>query len=305
MIEADPETAEQRRLDQAAERFVRTARPEHGHTMLYARLDAGDAIAFTSMCDRVARLLRDQGDDAPMDVLRSRAVGWLGTPLRAAALLAGDEPRPPLQRPRCRSTRRPTWTGYLAAPLDALRPACRWSRSCATPGAPPGRGFRSRDAAAGGRSCCSASRVTVTPVVDLRDLGRRRLPVAVTDPRAPSPCATRSRCSRTARCGCRDVRTLDHVVPYDPGGPPGQTSTTNLAPLARGHHRVRDPRPRLGPPTTRPRRALLAHGPRALGRRRPPPAPVCSVRRLPTPDQVLLDDTATPPERGFAAMLAA
>jgi hypothetical protein len=32
---------------------------------------------------------------------------------------------------------------------------------------------------------------------------------------------------------------LDHVVAYEPGGPPGQTSTTNLQPLGRRHHRTK------------------------------------------------------------------
>lgn len=32
---------------------------------------------------------------------------------------------------------------------------------------------------------------------------------------------------------------LDHLRPYDPLGPPGQTSTTNLAPLGRYPHRVK------------------------------------------------------------------
>jgi hypothetical protein len=32
---------------------------------------------------------------------------------------------------------------------------------------------------------------------------------------------------------------LDHITPYDPLGPPGQTSTTNLAPLSRYGHRVK------------------------------------------------------------------
>ncbi len=32
---------------------------------------------------------------------------------------------------------------------------------------------------------------------------------------------------------------LDHIQPYDPLGPPGQTSTTNLAPLGRYGHRVK------------------------------------------------------------------
>ncbi len=32
---------------------------------------------------------------------------------------------------------------------------------------------------------------------------------------------------------------LDHLRPYDPTGPPGQTSTGNLQPLGRRHHRTK------------------------------------------------------------------
>ncbi|WP_406048449.1 DUF222 domain-containing protein [Kribbella sp. NBC_00889] len=32
---------------------------------------------------------------------------------------------------------------------------------------------------------------------------------------------------------------LDHIRPYNPAGPPGQTSTDNLAPLGRRHHRIK------------------------------------------------------------------
>jgi hypothetical protein len=32
---------------------------------------------------------------------------------------------------------------------------------------------------------------------------------------------------------------LDHIQPYNPHGPPGQTSTTNLTPATRYHHRVK------------------------------------------------------------------
>jgi 5-methylcytosine-specific restriction endonuclease McrA len=41
-------------------------------------------------------------------------------------------------------------------------------------------------------------------------------------------------------CG-RDARAcdLDHTVPYDEDGPPGQTSPQNLAPLCRRHHRAK------------------------------------------------------------------
>ena len=42
--------------------------------------------------------------------------------------------------------------------------------------------------------------------------------------------------------GCtRHPRTcdLDHITPYDPNGPPGQTSPDNLACLCRRHHRAK------------------------------------------------------------------
>ena len=32
---------------------------------------------------------------------------------------------------------------------------------------------------------------------------------------------------------------LDHVIPYDPGGPPGQTRPSNLVPLCRRHHNAK------------------------------------------------------------------
>ncbi|NEA31775.1 HNH endonuclease signature motif containing protein [Streptomyces sp. SID13031] len=36
-----------------------------------------------------------------------------------------------------------------------------------------------------------------------------------------------------------DSTDLDHVIPYNPSGPPGQTSTTNLRPLRRRSHRIK------------------------------------------------------------------
>ena len=41
-------------------------------------------------------------------------------------------------------------------------------------------------------------------------------------------------CTRDAR-GC----DLDHTIPYDPDGPPGQTNPDNLAALCRRHHRAK------------------------------------------------------------------
>ncbi|WP_447646253.1 hypothetical protein [Nocardioides zeae] len=48
-------------------------------------------------------------------------------------------------------------------------------------------------------------------------------------PRCVFPFCTRSSCTAD----------LDHCDPYEQDGPPGQTSTANLFPLCRRHHRMR------------------------------------------------------------------
>ena len=58
VIEADPEAAERRRLEKAMERFVRSGQSnEHGLKTLYAQVEAGHAIGFVAMCDRIAQIL--------------------------------------------------------------------------------------------------------------------------------------------------------------------------------------------------------------------------------------------------------
>ena len=91
-----------------------------------------------------------------------------------------------------------------------------------------------RYAAAGGK-------VIVRPVLDLSE-------ATAVDQHDP-PSAMRELCLlRDAYCvfpGCRrDSRgcDLDHITAYIPmaeGGPPGQTSPFNLAPLCRTHHRIK------------------------------------------------------------------
>ena len=82
------------------------------------------------------------------------------------------------------------------------------------------------------------TKVTVKPVIDLNQS------VSVSGYRVPATIAERVRlrdttcvfpyCHRPAR-SC----DLDHVQPYDQNGPPGQTSTDNLACLCRLHHRMK------------------------------------------------------------------
>jgi hypothetical protein len=81
--------------------------------------------------------------------------------------------------------------------------------------------------------------VIVKPVIDLNDHvsvnayeipTRIRERVKLTHPAEPFPYSTTETTVHT---------DLDHIQPYDPNGPPGQTSTTTLAPAARFHHRLK------------------------------------------------------------------
>jgi hypothetical protein len=84
----------------------------------------------------------------------------------------------------------------------------------------------------------TGTKVVVTPVLDLNaELTR--------DGYVPTPAMREQAIVRDRTCAhpyCeRQARSsdLDHVHPYDPDGPPGQTRTTNLAPLCRHHHRLK------------------------------------------------------------------
>ncbi|GAA1822556.1 hypothetical protein GCM10009812_13640 [Nocardioides marinus] len=83
--------------------------------------------------------------------------------------------------------------------------------------------------------------IVVKPVIDLADQ------IAVDSYEIPDRISTRVKLKRTTCVFPHCTRTsakvdLDHIeeyVPPDEGGPPGQTSTQNLAPLCRRHHRAK------------------------------------------------------------------
>jgi hypothetical protein len=88
IYEADPAGADQRAALAAQERFVRLGRSsEHGLKMIIARATAGDAIWFKATIDRIADILTQQGDEDPIDVRRSKAIGILAQPAQALQLL--------------------------------------------------------------------------------------------------------------------------------------------------------------------------------------------------------------------------
>jgi len=80
--------------------------------------------------------------------------------------------------------------------------------------------------------------VRVTPVIDLND-------TLTSTGYTPSPRLREQAILRDRHCAfphcTKPARTgdLDHIEPYDPNGPPGQTSSDNLACLCRSHHRLK------------------------------------------------------------------
>ncbi len=88
IIEADPRAAEERAKIWEAERFVRAGRTgQSGLKLLIAKANAGDVIWFMATLNRIAEILRLQGDLEPADVRRSKAIGILAQPALALQLL--------------------------------------------------------------------------------------------------------------------------------------------------------------------------------------------------------------------------
>ena len=86
--------------------------------------------------------------------------------------------------------------------------------------------------------CRTAGKVTVRPVLDLHQ-NLTTEGYAIPD-RIREHVIARDRTCIFPDCE-RNARTadLDHIEPYDPDGPAGQTNTSNLAPLCRRHHRLK------------------------------------------------------------------
>ena len=88
IIEADPRAAEEQAKIWEAERFVRAGRTgQSGLKLLIAKANAGDVIWFMATVNRIAEILRLQGDLDSADVRRSRAIGILAQPALALHLL--------------------------------------------------------------------------------------------------------------------------------------------------------------------------------------------------------------------------
>jgi uncharacterized protein DUF222 len=100
IIEADPHAADEQAKIWEAERFVRAGRTnQSGLKLLIAKANAGDVIWFLATVNRLAEILRLQGDMESVDVCRSKAIGILAQPALALQLLweFRNEQRSPAQ----------------------------------------------------------------------------------------------------------------------------------------------------------------------------------------------------------------
>ncbi len=193
-------------------------------------LDTPDAELLDRSVARIAADLRGLGDTDPLDVRRARAVGVLADPQHALDLMSG--------RPGAAPTA--GGTGSLDLLVHVTPADLTGEHGVASV---EGLGAVSTRLLADwlGRHDLADGRVSVRAVIDLGD-------ARAVDAHDPPPLLREQVQLRDAHCvfpGCStDSRRcdLDHVVPWaDPatGGPPGQTSGANLAPLCRRHHNAK------------------------------------------------------------------
>ncbi|NYD42845.1 DUF222 domain-containing protein [Nocardioides panaciterrulae] len=261
VIEADPEAYAEKVEAELRRRFVGLSRTDtHGLRTVYARLDAGDATWLDAIIDQLADILDQREDLRPQtprdlgrDELRALAFGWLARPAEALELILdsthGQAPAEVEEEPSravALSERALELLGSLD--LTRLRPTaqlfCHLHQDALT-GRVPGV---ARIEDLGPRllahlaTLLGHTNVTLTPVLDLatqRAVDGYEHPTSMrTRTRLRNPADTFPGSTTITGTG-RQAVDIDHPVPYDPDGPPGQTRDTNAQPLTRGHHRAK------------------------------------------------------------------
>jgi hypothetical protein len=88
MLQVDERTYRERERLAAAKREVRATPSEAGLRTLIARGEAGDVTMLLALYQRVAECLADEGDEDPLPVRMSKAIGIIANPARLTDLLA-------------------------------------------------------------------------------------------------------------------------------------------------------------------------------------------------------------------------
>ncbi|GAA1540741.1 hypothetical protein GCM10009788_49400 [Nocardioides humi] len=227
ILRFDPERAEAERATAADQRYVEVGDPDphgntHGIVHLSGVLDAVDGHDLDEAIARRARLLGDLGNDAPLDVRRSIALGELA---RADLMLDLDGPGPGSPGSLGSPGRKAIVNVHITdTTLTGHNPVGRWDE-----GRCPISSEQIREWLG------TASTVIVRPVIDLADHipidsyeipERHRVHIALRDHTCRFPHCTRP----ATRCD------LDHARPYGEGGP---TCPCNEVALCRRHHRAK------------------------------------------------------------------
>ncbi|WP_426246261.1 HNH endonuclease [Nocardioides sp. LHG3406-4] len=196
-----------------------------GTMRVTAELDLADALDFGAAITHGAETLKTLGSEESLDARRAAAVGELARTQLSLDLAASPPVEEPAVQPsRNQGTPPPARAVVLHVHLTEDDPVARLE---------PGT-LATIDQV---RHWCARShtQVVIKPVLDLNE------PIVCDGyqppPRLREQVILRDRicvfpwCTRPAR-GC----DLDHIVPWEHGGP---TSTTNLAALCRRHHRLK------------------------------------------------------------------
>ena len=259
----DPEAAEMEEVDTRATLHVHldlatawtigTASGVH----LSGLLDRADAEELEHAIRTIADQLLAAGSTDTLNVRRAKALGYLSRgdltldldtspaePGGRAATSASEE----------RASRPPTRTRQVVLHLHLSEAALRGNEGPGTPEIDPDTGKLGLHLARLENHhhtltadtvrewlAVPGTQITVKPVVDLHDQ------IAVDSYEIPDRISQRVKLKRPTcvfpHCTRTSARVdLDHIekyVPPDQGGPPGQTSTQNLAPLCRRHHRAK------------------------------------------------------------------
>ena len=273
LLHCDPEAAKHRAAEAAEKRHVSVEDHLGGISTLTAILRTPEAVALEQRIFIVAEWFAILGDTDPLGVRQSKALALLADPQAAldfeqqawdhvraqqptpedvpvADDPADDEPTEDASLVECGEpasrVSRPTTTKTGSASVFHLHvhlsEAAVGGLSPVVRVEGPGRRFAVPLAAVEQwlAEVTPGTTLKITPVVDTGEH------IAVDRYEVPPDLArqidqTQHVCA-FPYCGRRGRYDLDHVIEYldpDDGGPPGQTSSTNIARLCRFHHRVK------------------------------------------------------------------
>lgn len=267
IVEADPELAERKRQIRLATRRVNFFNDDEqpGVRFVDAKLDTADAVRLNAAVTRIAEILADLGESATCaqsnpypgidpeaesaafrnnerDARRARALGILASPARALALLqsaaraddSGSDDHLPFLGAEPVVITEPDIPARKTELIIHVSDQMITSQTgvARIEGHGPATWEQVVD-------LLSGSKVTVRPLIDLNEItavdryeipNRMRTALGLRHPYDAAPFSDRPT-SRSTDC--------DHLRPYRRGGPPGQTSLTNLAPTGRRWHRAK------------------------------------------------------------------